>query len=64
MNFPKEWDPTEIDSKAGWQNRSRILANITTYVNNEIYIEDENEFMEKVDLILEWLKSKYKIKNK
>lgn len=59
--YPKEWvaSPKEIEN--GWNNKPKILSEITTAVNDEIYIEDENEFMEKVDVILEYLKSKYKI---
>ena len=62
--FPEEWNPTKVDVKSGWKNRSKVLADITTYVNDETYIPDENDFMEKVDLILEYLKLKYKIQNK
>ena len=61
MNYPEEWQPSKIDARVGWKNRSKILAEIASAVNEEIYIEDENEFMEKVDVILEWLKTKYKI---
>ena len=63
MSYPKEWEPSKIDSRVGWKNRSKILAEITSAVNDEIYIEDENEFMEKVDVVLEYLKTKYQIKN-
>ena len=59
--IPAEWQARPIDVKSGWKNNAKLLAEITTAVNDEIYIEDENVFMEKVDVILEWMKKRYKI---
>lgn len=56
---PKEWEPTELHKKSGWKNNPMILSDITTAVNEEFYIEDENEFMERVDIILEWISQRY-----
>ena len=40
----------------------KILSEIVTAMNEEVYVADENDMMEKVDLVLEYLKSKYEIK--
>jgi hypothetical protein len=61
VSFPKSWLPTKIHLKSGWKNNPIILAEIVTSINDEIYVEDENEMMEKIDIVLEWLKSKYNI---
>lgn len=59
--FPKEWIPSSGHAKNGWKNNPKILSEITTAVNEDTYIEDETAFMEELDLVLEYLKSKYKI---
>ncbi len=59
--FPKEWEPTKLDINSGWKNKSKVLSEIVTAINDEIYVEDENDLMEKMDVALEYLKSKYKI---
>ena len=64
LTYPQSWEPRPIDVKSGWKNNSKILSEIVTAINDEIYIEDEGEFMEKVDVMLEYLKSKYEIKDK
>lgn len=58
MKLPKEFDARPIDVKSGWKNNAKILAEIVTAINNEIYVEDENAEMEKVDIILEWLRER------
>ena len=60
--YPKTWEARPIDIKSGWRNNSKILSEIVTYINDEWYVEDESEEMEKIDIVLEWLKSKYDIK--
>lgn len=40
QTFPIEWNPSKVDEKTGWKNRSTILAEIATFVNDEIYLED------------------------
>ena len=62
--YPKEWEPRPTDLKSGWKNNPKILSEIVTSINDETFVEDENELMEKIDFALEWLKSKYKITNK
>ncbi len=65
MAYPKEWEPNKVHIKSGWKNNPNILSEITTAVNERHeYIEDENEFMETVDFILEFLKAKYNISTK
>lgn len=63
-NYQKEWEPRKVDIKSGWKNNAKILSDITEFVNEELYIPDENEFMEKLDLVFEYLKDKYKITSK
>ena len=60
--YPKTWEARPIDIKSGWRNNSKILSEIVTYIDDEWYVEDESEEMEKIDIVLEWLKSKYDIK--
>lgn len=64
MELPKEWQPTGIDIKSGWKNNTILLQEITTYVNEEIFVEDESHFMELLDHALEFIKSKYNITKK
>ena len=59
MKIPDEWNPRPVDVKSGWKNNAKILAEIVTAINDEIYIEDESVEMEKIDIVLEWIKRKY-----
>lgn len=59
--YPKEWQPSQIHLKSGWKNNPNILGEIVTAINDEMYVEDENEMMEMMDIVLEWVKVKYKI---
>lgn len=61
---PLEWKPTKVHTKSGWKNNPEILSEIVTEINEEIYVDDESVEMEKIDIVLEWLKSKYKISKK
>lgn len=63
MEYPKEWEPTKVHIKSGWKNNPNILTEIVTAINDEIYVEDENALMEKIDVALEHLKTKYQIKS-
>lgn len=54
-----EWQPRPIDIKSGWKSNSKILAEIVTEINKEIYIEDESAEMEKIDIVLDWIRAKY-----
>ena len=54
-----EWQPRAVDEKSGWKNNAKILAEILTAINNDIYIEDESAEMEKIDIVLEWIKKRY-----
>lgn len=58
------FDPTALDVKSGWKNNSKLLSEIVTNLNEEVYIEDENGMMEKIDIVLEYLKSKFNITKK
>ena len=55
----EDWKPRAIDEKSGWKNNAKILAEIVTAINNDIYIEDESAEMEKIDIVLEWIKKRY-----
>lgn len=55
----KDFEPSELHKKSNWANNPKILSEIVTYINEEIYIEDENLEMEKIDLVLTWIKKKY-----
>lgn len=57
--FPKEWEPRGIDTKSGWKNSYKFISEIVTELNNEIYIEDESDMMENVDVLLEIFKKRY-----
>jgi len=60
-SLPDDWKARPIDLKSGWKNNAKILAEIVTAINNEVYVEDENAEMEKIDIVLEWIKSKYNV---
>ncbi len=62
--YPKSWEARPVDIKSGWKNNANLLGEMVTAINNEIYIEDETDLMEKVDVLLEWMKSKYFITDK
>jgi len=62
--FPQEWIPTEVHKKSGWRNNPKVLSEIVTNINDEIYVPDESELMEKIDLVLEWMKKRYTITKK
>ena len=55
----EDWKPRAVDEKSGWKNNAKILAEIVTAINNDIYIEDESAEMEKIDIVLEWIKKRY-----
>ena len=55
----EEWKPRAVDEKSGWKNNAKLLAEIVTAMNDEEYIEDESAMMEKVDIVLEWIKKRY-----
>ena len=59
--YPEEWQASEKEIANGWKNKPEILSEIVTAINNETYVEDENEMMEIMDIVLDWMKSKYKI---
>lgn len=61
MATPKEWEARPTDLKSGWKNNAKILAEIVTAINDEIYVEDESAEMEKIDVVLEWMKARYQI---
>jgi predicted house-cleaning noncanonical NTP pyrophosphatase (MazG superfamily) len=54
-------EPRPIDIKSGWKHNSKILAEIVAEMNEDEYIEDENEMMEIVDKVIEFLERKYVI---
>ena len=58
-SLPDDWKARPIDLKSGWKNNAKILAEIVTAINNDIYIEDESAEMEKIDIVLEWIKKRY-----
>lgn len=62
--YPKEWKPTKVHLKSGWKNNPTILSAVVTAINDEIYVEDEDAMMEKIDIALEYLKAKYNITKK
>lgn len=58
MKLPREFNARLNEKANGWKNNPKILSEITTYVNeNGFYVEDESEFMEAVDLALEFLRN-------
>jgi hypothetical protein len=57
--YPKEWDAKMNEKNNGWKNSPRVLSEIVTAMNDDTYIEDENEMMEYIDLALEFIKKKY-----
>jgi len=59
--YPKEWQASEKEIANGWKNKPEMLSEIVTAINNEEYVADENAMMETMDIVLEWMKSKYKI---
>ena len=59
--YPEEWQASEKEIANGWKNKPKMLSEIVTAINNETYVEDENEMMEIMDIVLDWMKSKYKI---
>ena len=60
-NFPKEWEPSKVHLKSGWKNNPKVLQEIVTTINDEMFVESEDEMMEMMDVVLEYLKSKYSI---
>jgi len=61
---PIEWDAAPVHLKSGWKNNPKILSEIVTAINDEEYVEDEDQMMEMMDIVLEWMKSKYIITTK
>jgi len=57
--YPVEWDSTAKEKQNGWRNSPRILSEIVTAMNEEYFITDENEKMEEVDILLDFIKQKY-----
>jgi hypothetical protein len=43
--YPVEWDSTPKEKQNGWRNSPRILSEIVTAMNEEFYVEDENEWI-------------------
>ncbi len=64
MSYPKQWEATPKQIKDGWKNNPKVLSELTSLLNDEEYIENESEFMETMDNILEIIKSKYNISEK
>lgn len=62
--YPAAWKPDMVHVRSGWKNNPKVLSEIVTALNEEMFVEDESEKMEEIDLILEHLKSKYIIKLK
>lgn len=62
--YPKKWEPRRVDIRSGWKNNPTILEEITTAINDEMYVEDESKMMEMMDVAFEWLKEKYDITEK
>lgn len=60
-NVPADWKARSVDLKSGWKNNSHLLAEIVSAINDEIYIEDENEEMEKIDIVLDWIAKRYDV---
>lgn len=50
-----------VDTKSGWKHNSKVLGEIVAAMNEEEYIEDENEMMETVDKVIVFLAKKYDI---
>ena len=61
ITYPSNWVASEKELKNGWSNAPAILSEITSFVNDDKYIEDESDFMEYVDLILNYMKLHYTI---
>lgn len=59
QQHPKEWNARPVDVKSGWKNNSKVLAEITSAVNCDKYVPNEDDFMEYMDLALEFIKEKY-----
>lgn len=62
MKTPKEWQANDSQIKSGWKHNPEVLSEIVTRMNNEEYIEDENQMMETVDLVLFVLEDMYNVK--
>lgn len=62
--IPIAWESRKVDLKSGWKNNPKILSEIVTAINDEMYVEDESKMMEMIDIVLEWLKEKYNITDK
>lgn len=62
MDIPEEWNPRPVDVKSGWKNNAKVLAEIVSAINEDIFIEDESAEMEKIDIVLQWIRDKYKSK--
>ena len=60
-SLPDDWKPRPVDIKSGWKSNANTLQKIVTEINNEIYIEDESAEMEKIDIVLQWIKARYNI---
>jgi hypothetical protein len=56
----KQFEARPIDTKSGWKHNSKILQEIVTAINEETYIEDENEMMEIIDHALTVIENKCK----
>lgn len=60
-SLPDDWKPRHVDLKSGWKNNANTLQKIVTAINDEIYVEDESAEMEKIDIVLEWIKARYNV---
>lgn len=57
--YPIEWDAGVNHKANGWKNNPKVLAKIVTAINEEMYVEDENEMMEYIDHAIEYIKNEY-----
>ncbi len=57
--IPEKWKANEKQLKSGWKHNPEILAEIVTYINDEIYVPDEDKEMENIDIALQYLDKNY-----
>ena len=62
--IPQEFMPSAIDKCSGWKHNTELLQEITTATNDEIYIEDEIDYMEKLDHSIAWILEHYTLTKK